>query len=191
MKNNRKAFTLIELLIVIVVIGILSSMMLLSSLEAINSADTATVISNLTNLKKAATLWYMDNLHRVKPIKHDGQDDYHIIFANGTEDYFSKFIKDGGGNKEILKYFDNGSSITLGNRTSAGSEGDYAIIAVNGTKNWYVCYNVGSDERTSEKLASKSGSLGLIGLSDINISDLSNPTPYSSQKYVCMPVLSL
>ncbi|MDY6400374.1 MAG: type II secretion system protein [Synergistales bacterium] len=64
MKRNakRKGFTLVELLIVIVVIGVLSAMMMLSSTEAVSSAKAAKVINNLRQLKTAALSWYMDNL---------------------------------------------------------------------------------------------------------------------------------
>ena len=54
----KKGFTLVELLIVIVVIGILSAMMMLSSTEAVSSAKVARIISDLTNWKKAVLAWY-------------------------------------------------------------------------------------------------------------------------------------
>ena len=61
MKNKRKGFTLVELLIVIVVIGILSAMMMLSSTEAVTSAKASNIVSNLRNLKTAALAYYADN----------------------------------------------------------------------------------------------------------------------------------
>ena len=61
-KSARKGFTLVELLIVIVVIGILSAMMMLSSTEAVSSAKAADIISDLRNLKTAALAYYADNL---------------------------------------------------------------------------------------------------------------------------------
>lgn len=61
-KSVRKGFTLVELLIVIVVIGILSAMMMLSSTEAVSSARAADIVSDLRNLKTAALAYYADNL---------------------------------------------------------------------------------------------------------------------------------
>ena len=62
MKGTRKGFTLVELLIVIVVIGILSAMMMLSSTEAVTSAKASNIVSNLRNLKTAALAYYVDNM---------------------------------------------------------------------------------------------------------------------------------
>ena len=61
-ETKRKGFTLVELLIVIVVIGILSAMMMLSSTEAVSSARASNIISNLRNLKTAALAWYIDSM---------------------------------------------------------------------------------------------------------------------------------
>ncbi|MBQ3763726.1 MAG: prepilin-type N-terminal cleavage/methylation domain-containing protein, partial [Synergistaceae bacterium] len=58
---KRKGFTLVELLIVIVVIGILSAMMMLSSTEAVTSARANNIVSNMRNLKTAALEYYVDN----------------------------------------------------------------------------------------------------------------------------------
>ena len=60
--TRRKGFTLVELLIVIVVIGILASMMMLSSTEAVTTAKATKIISNLRNLKTAALAYYIDSM---------------------------------------------------------------------------------------------------------------------------------
>ena len=60
--TKRKGFTLVELLIVIVVIGILSAMMMLSSTEAVSSAKVNNIIVKFRNLKTAAMAYYMDNI---------------------------------------------------------------------------------------------------------------------------------
>ena len=50
---KRKGFTLIELLIVVVIIGVLSSMMSISSTSAVDSAKASAVLGNLATMKKA------------------------------------------------------------------------------------------------------------------------------------------
>ena len=73
-RAKLKGFTLVELLIVIVVIGVLSAMMMLSSTEAVTSAKAADIISDLRNCKTAALAWYADNLDYVEGrVKHDGR----------------------------------------------------------------------------------------------------------------------
>ena len=78
MKNNRsmkrRGFTLVELLIVIVVIGILSAMMMLSSTEAVSSAKANNIISNLRNLKTAALSWYVDSIDSIPSPLASGTD---------------------------------------------------------------------------------------------------------------------
>ena len=58
----QKGFTLVELLIVIVVIGILSAMMMLSSDEAVSSARAADIINDLRNIKTATLTYFADNI---------------------------------------------------------------------------------------------------------------------------------
>ena len=62
---KRKGFTLVELLIVIVVIGILSAMMMMSSTEAVTSAKASNIVSNLRNLKTAALAYFTDSMDYV------------------------------------------------------------------------------------------------------------------------------
>lgn len=59
--SKRKGFTLVELLIVIVVIGILASAMMLASGSATDSAKASSAISELRSAKAAGLLWFADN----------------------------------------------------------------------------------------------------------------------------------
>ena len=177
MKNSRKGFTLVELLIVIVVIGILSAMMMLSSTESVASAKANNIISNLRNLKTAVTAWYADNLDKVKK---DG-DTWKIDGKN-----VSAFVEDNG-KTEILKYLNNENSITLGNKGDT-TDGHYLLVSGPSSKTWYVCYNLGSSEqRVKDKLTSKAKSIGLLGADKGNV-DFSD---YSGKAMVAMLVLTL
>ena len=141
MKNKRKGFTLVELLIVIVVIGILSAMMMLSSTEAVTSAKASNIVSNLRNLKTAALAYYADNL-----------------------DYFSKtptaaISRDGtAGASNVLKY--------LGSTSSQIADMSNYHFGNNGGE-WYVSYDISQAGSATEqqgiktKLAGRAGSVGL------------------------------
>lgn len=143
MKNNRskqrRGFTLVELLIVIVVIGVLSAMMMLSSTEAVSSARASNIVSNLRNLKTAALAWYADHLDIAEA------SDFEFT-ESGTGDNKIKFA-------QVIKY--------MNNESSGSSFTGYKIYG-SANKDWYVVYEGSLDTRVSEKLEGRASSVGLV-----------------------------
>ena len=193
MKNLEcKGFTLIELLITITVVGILSSMMMLSGSEAVSSAEAAKIINNMVNLKKAVASWYTDNYNEISP---NGKGEYMINGATRLSDFLEKHPK------EILKYLSNYNTIKFKSKRYAQNgdnkrEEDYYIFLDVEYKTWYIYYNTGSDLKLKDKLASKASSIGLLGLNDINreqdlINNRAKQKFYSGEKFVCLVVFAL
>lgn len=144
---KKQGFTLVELLIVIVVIGILSAMMMLSSTEAVSSARAADIVSDLTSLKTAALSFYVDNLDEIEKVENNN-----IFSGNDYDTYAAR----------VFQYLNNDDKM----RFSSGSQEDYKYSfgssAEDGTKTWFVWCKV-SDMKVRKKLESRSNTASLYG----------------------------
>ncbi len=60
-RTGRNAFTLVELLIVIIIIGILAGAMLMLRASGADKAEAAKIISDLRSLKAAVAIYQVDN----------------------------------------------------------------------------------------------------------------------------------
>ena len=148
---KRRGFTLVELLIVIVVIGILSAMMMLSSTEAVSSARAADIISDLRNLKTAALAFYMDNLDEITAVDNEN------IFAQGEAEYDSYVAR-------VFQYLNNDDKIRLKN-AKADNEKEYKYSfgsSDDGKGSWFVWCRV-KDDKVRQKLESRATLVGLHG----------------------------
>ena len=162
--KTRKGFTLVELLIVIVVIGILSAMMMLSSNEAVTSARASNVVSNLRNLKTAALGYYADHMDELAttttaPTINDIKgylsnneitdiNKYTLIFAGTTTLYSEKawYIQyDAGGNTGDSTSIRNklaGRAKSVGLLSYGSNENKDEIYSNSGSNGGYVRYRV-------------------------------------------------
>ena len=60
-RRRKTGFTLVELLIVIVIIGILAGMMMFATGAATDKAQATKIVNNMRTLKSAVLMYYMDN----------------------------------------------------------------------------------------------------------------------------------
>ena len=111
--TRRNGFTLIELMIVIVVIGVLAAMMMFSSTEASDMARATKIISDLQMLKRAALAYYTDH-----------EEEFRTSFNKSID------------SKELKKYIGNSNDPELASKYSfVVCKNDWS-----GTSDWYVYY---------------------------------------------------
>ena len=153
--KTKKAFTLVELLIVIVVIGILSAMMMLSSTEAVGSAKAAKIINDLRNWRTAALSWYVDNLDRVDK---NGK----ILQSDGSRVNFADIDI-----MEIAKYFGSGlKPDPTSKRFVIDGQGGKFYVDHNTVKGsdafrWFIGYEMPTDDKVlQKKLEAKAATAG-------------------------------
>lgn len=169
--SKRKGFTLIELMIVIVVIGVLAAMMMFSATEATTSAKATNIINNLQALKRAALAYYADNMDTIN--RNFGQYKPKLDNPNG---------------KLVLKYLERTNDVDA-KAQELKNEGYQFAWGFNSSTHqtrWYATYTI-KDSRIKAKLAGRAKSLGLLGYVDTGTNapaDLpDNEEPASSQVY--------
>lgn len=103
--KKSKAFTLVELLIVLIIIGILAGMMMLNSMSATAKAEAVKIVSDMRNIKSASLLYYADNMK------------WPVVGSEASLDqYLDQKISDGG------KYKLTGTSPLLIEATVSGDQ---------------------------------------------------------------------
>ena len=150
----RKGFTLVEILIVIVVLGILTSMMTISMSASKISADASNIVTRLRNAKTAAMAMYVQYLDTWEGNVNDAQKSFDMAevrkFLNNDKNYDNNYVLVRGG--------------------STNNIGDYAKVK------WYVAYNLGDDNaRLAEKLAGRAEYDDLFGNENV----LNNDNTYN------------
>ena len=184
--SRRNGFTLVELLIVIVVIGVLAAMMIMSSDESVSTAKAAKIIANLHTLKRATMTWYMDNREKV-------QLDGRVKIGNtikpvqewGDKIQLSKYIS--SMNDSGIKFYPSYQDPNTNNQNTDLMEGYYGlcdggtfkekvtkgetttIVTTEFHRNaWYVGYRFkASEKKVREKIRGRMESSGVfLGTAD-------------------------
>ncbi len=195
--SGHKGFTLVELLIVIVVIGILAAMMMLSSTEAVESAKATRIISNLKQLQKAAIAWYLENCDKIIPatdgtkngFKLNGKDEIHT-YLNAHPDEITRYMSNSFATNNGLKGKNANNKNDYGEFYSKA--GGYSVYMGNGNKRLYVMYRISEDDKKAdnkglrEKLKARAKTSGLLHY-DIG----KEPVVYNGGNFVFMYVLRL
>ena len=140
--SKRKGFTLIELMIVIVVIGVLAAMMMFSATEATTSAKATNIINNLQALKRAALAYYADNMDTVNK-----DPSGYAPNLSRVASYLDKPSNEDTRAKELEK---------------EGYKFEYGANSSGRMTRWYAQYTI-TDSRIKAKLAGRAKSLGLLG----------------------------
>ncbi len=154
MRNTRKGFTLVELLIVIAIMASLSAMMAISSSESIDASSASAILNNLQTMKAAAFDMYMNEPKAASLGAFALNDTTTTIVAAPTTGDDNRSDDDKKTPNGLL------ASKYLG-KASLGTK--YSLIA--SAKHWYVVYTMDTDDSTAVrgKLKDKATEAGLYG----------------------------
>jgi len=133
MLKKSKGFTLVELLIVIIIIGILAGMMMLATGSATDKAEATKIVSNLRNMKAAAIMVYADDNKWPSDIK--SLDKY--MDASISSDYsVGKY-----GNATVAVKYKKGTNAGVNDKLDALATGDNAVLSKDTSYIWMNVVN--------------------------------------------------
>ena len=152
----HKGFTLAEMLIVMAIIGILASMMMISSTQSVQTTKAGNIVSTLRNFASAAMTFYTDSMDYFT--KDPG-----ALSTNPNE--MKRWVK---------KYmYSEGSTVQ--------DEGNYYVKNNSGT--WWVGYdlaNASDADGLKSRLQSRAQAAGLKGSQSINDFPTKSSNKYES-----------
>jgi len=169
-KGARKGFTLVELLIVIIIIGILAGAMMLVAGTSRDAAEASKIISDLRNVKAAALMWLTEN-----PAGYDDEDWTNLGDVDPTplNKYLDKPLVKG----EHRFKFEKQDGVVVGTRIVSNTTEDVTATV------WFLGYDLAKEPKVRDgvksNLANQAKSVGLYGKKDINMK-LDDPGYYTT-----------
>jgi type IV pilus assembly protein PilA len=130
MGQDQRGFTLIEMLVVIVIIGVLSKMAIPSYTRAVDRAEVGACKANRRILSTAAATYYMDHSTYYKLDSAGNPTDEVIGIANLVEyvENAKALTCPAGGNYTIVLTASNGKASSAVIRCDHDGHGDFGVF---------------------------------------------------------------
>lgn len=188
---KRRGFTLMELLIVLVVVGILAAMMMVAFDEIESSARTAQVINDLRQLKNAVMAWYLENDGILTQSKNGYTIGGIADKTDASKEIHNVFKK----NPSAIKDWLGNSSISLNegaanyNKDFYTSVGGYGVYMGKNNTILMVVYRISDNTKKTDnkklraKLQAKAKTAGLLSYEQGK-----EPVAYNGGNFVFMQV---